>query len=62
MGSFNEADSLHAYKSKLHACPPLDRETERWAAASHRHEILEIGWQVERFAAVSTPEATAAWR
>ena len=41
MGSFNEADSLHAYKSKLHACPPLDRETERdlarrWIAGDRR--------------------------
>ncbi len=26
---FFETDSLRAYKSRLHACPPLDRETER---------------------------------
>ena len=37
-------------------CLNLDEQTERWAAARRRHDLLEIGWQVERFAAVQTPE------
>ncbi len=37
-------------------CLNLDRDTERWAQASRRHEALEIGWQVERFPAVDTPD------
>jgi RNA polymerase sigma-32 factor len=41
MGSIFEADSLRAYKEKLHACPPLDRQTERdlarrWIAGDRR--------------------------
>jgi hypothetical protein len=37
-------------------CLNLDSETARWAEASRRHEQLGIGWQVERFPAVATPE------
>jgi hypothetical protein len=37
-------------------CLNLDSEPARWAQASRRHEQLAIGWQVERFPAVATPE------
>jgi hypothetical protein len=37
-------------------CLNLDSDVDRWADASHRHEQLEIDWQVERFPAVATPE------
>jgi catechol 2,3-dioxygenase-like lactoylglutathione lyase family enzyme len=37
-------------------CLNLDSDTERWAQARQRHEHLNIGWQVERFSAVATPE------
>jgi hypothetical protein len=37
-------------------CLNLDSETERWVHARRRHEHLNIGWQVERFSAVATPE------
>jgi hypothetical protein len=37
-------------------CLNLDRQLERWMAARRRHELLDIGWQVERFPAVATPE------
>jgi hypothetical protein len=37
-------------------CLNLDSDTERWAQARHRHERLNIAWQVERFSAVATPE------
>jgi len=37
-------------------CLNLDSETARWAQAKRRHEQLGIGWQVERFPAVATPE------
>jgi RNA polymerase sigma-32 factor len=41
MGSIFEADSLRAYREKLHDCPPLDKETERelarrWVAGDRR--------------------------
>jgi hypothetical protein len=37
-------------------CLNLDSDTGRWAAATRRHEQLDIGWQVERFPGVETPE------
>jgi hypothetical protein len=37
-------------------CLNLDRDTERWTQARRRHSQLGIGWQVERFPAVATPE------
>jgi hypothetical protein len=37
-------------------CLNLDSQTERWTQARHRHEQLDMSWQVERFSAVATPE------
>jgi hypothetical protein len=37
-------------------CLNMDSQPERWAQARRRHEQLSIGWQVERFPAVATPE------
>jgi hypothetical protein len=37
-------------------CLNLDTATVRWAEAARRHSRLGIGWQVERFPAVATPE------
>ncbi len=45
----------------------LDEATERWQAAQHRYAVLDIGWRVERFPAVATPDnhhrgCTQSWR
>jgi hypothetical protein len=48
-------------------CLNLDAAPERWAAAQHRFNVLDIGWRVERFSAVATPGdhhrgCVASWR
>ena len=37
-------------------CLNLDTDTDRWAAATRRHDQLDAAWQVERFPAVATPD------
>jgi hypothetical protein len=37
-------------------CLNLDCEGDRWAGAASRFARLDIGWQVERFSAVATPD------
>src|SRR5207244_2516072 len=37
-------------------CLNLDAQTERWEAMQDRFRTLDIGWRVERFPAVVTPE------
>jgi hypothetical protein len=37
-------------------CLNVDDQVERWNAMKHRFEVLDIGWRVERFPAVVTPD------
>ncbi|HEY2814313.1 MAG TPA: hypothetical protein VGJ03_12675 [Acidimicrobiales bacterium] len=37
-------------------CLNLDRATDRWETMSQRFGMLDIGWRVERFPAVDTPD------